>query len=81
MIVVAHALGGTLKGGVFNMVLNFNKELKDTCKFIYLVMEDYADPKVIYQLEKLGAQVVVIPNFRNFIHYIVFLLSFYYKNK
>lgn len=81
MIVVAHALGGTLKGGVFNMVLNFNKELKDTCKFIYLVMEDYADPNVISQLEKLDAQVVIVPNFRNFIRYIFFLLSFYYRNK
>ncbi|WP_180036737.1 MULTISPECIES: glycosyltransferase [unclassified Acinetobacter] len=80
MIKVVHALGGTLQGGVFNMVFNFNKSLSKEVCFVYLVMKDNVKKDIIAEIEKNGGEVVILPNFRNFLSYIIFLYIFYKKN-
>lgn len=81
MLTIVHAIGGDLRGGVFNMIYNFNISLKSKCHFIYLVFEKNYDQKIVDKIEKLGGIVVTTPNPRNIFMYILFLSNFYLKNK
>ena len=48
-------------GGIESFTYELNKQLKDVCKFVYLVEKD-VDGKTAKKLHELGAEVVRIPN-------------------